>query len=324
MRLYMNFHEVRGPYGGANAFLRALRDGLAERGVRVANDPDARVDLAFLNALTDGIDLDFVRAFAERGVPIVHRKVGYRVSGSPEMRSMVDSVVRGDRLQIEFSPYLAHTVFQSEYSRDVFVSSGFEGPYAVIHNGVDERVFTSSDRSLHGRLRRGQPAWDGQGTLRLVISTWSADENKGFPEYREIDTALNGRRDVAITLVGRVPAGTTFRRIRVLRPRRPRALASVLRAHDALLQLARYETCSNALTEGINCGLPAIYLDSGANDEIAADYGVPYRGDLFEAVDRLRPRYRELVSRTPGNPYRMGIVGDRYLELFERVLEESR
>ena len=322
MRVYLNFREVKGPYGGANAFLRALRRALVERGVGVAADPAEPVDLVFLNALTQDIDLPYVQRLAEKGVPIVHRKVGYRVSGPPELRRKVDGVVWGDKLQLDFTPYLAHTIFQSAYSRDVFVSEGFAGPCSVIHNGVDETVFNLSPRQSLLRRSRARSWWDGSEPFRLVVSTWSTDENKGFPEYRRIDAQLAGRSDVAVTLVGRVPPGTTFRHVEVLRPRVPRGLAAVLGRAHGLLQLARHETCSNALIEGINCGLPVIYEDSGSNAELAAPYGVPYEGDLDAAVARLQAHYAEIVARIPENPYRVSHVGQSYVELFERVLAE--
>ena len=44
MRVYMNFREVRGPYGGANAFQRTIRRALERRGWRVTTDPGARYD----------------------------------------------------------------------------------------------------------------------------------------------------------------------------------------------------------------------------------------------------------------------------------------
>jgi glycosyltransferase involved in cell wall biosynthesis len=318
MRVFMNFRAVRGPYGGANSFLRTLRRALDERGVQVTTRPDARFDIALLNALTDGIDLPFVERLAARGRPLVHRKVGYRVSGSAEMRAVEDGVVHGDRLQLEFSPFLAHTVFQSEYSRDVFVGEGFEGEHTIIHNGVDPRIYSPFERRMlraprpRSRWRRGEP-------LRVIVSSWSPDPNKGFDEYARIDRQLDGRRDVTLALVGQTPAGFTLERGILLGPRRSRELARLLRDYHVVLQLSRHETCSNALIEGLNCGLPAIYLDSGSNRELAGPYGVEYRGDFFTAVEEMRTRYDEIIERLPANPFRIELVVERYLELFERV-----
>jgi hypothetical protein len=318
VRVYLNYAPVRGAYGGANSFLRTLHHALERCGVSVTLDVADRFDVALLNALTDGIDADFARAIAERGIPVVHRKVGYRASGGPDLRAVgADGVVHGDRLQLEFSPWLAHTIFQSDYSRDVFVSGGFDGPHSVIHNGVDERVF---NQQLGGwPFRRRRSGWDRNEPLRIAISTWSKDALKGFAEYERIDAALGERVDVDVTLFGRVPEYVSFRRIRVEGPLTSRELARRLKSAHALLTFSQFETCSNALIEGINCGLPAIYLDSGSNAELAREYGVEYQGDFGAAVDALRARYDELFDRTLSNPYRASRVAEQYLSVLEHV-----
>jgi glycosyltransferase involved in cell wall biosynthesis len=322
VRVFMNFREVRGPYGGTNSFLRTLRNWLrAQPGVAITHDPGDRYDVALLSGLTDGVNLDLVRTIHARGIPIVHRKVGYRVSGSPEMRRMTDGVVWGDKLQVDFTPYVAHTIFQSGYSRDVFLRSGLDGPYTVIHNGVDETIFNQTVTT--GWLRRRQvprPRWDGREPLRVVISTWSTDPNKGFEDYLAIDRQLQGRRDVVVSLVGRTPPGLRFRSITVYPAQRRAGLARILKRSHVVLQLARYETCSNALIEGINCGLPAIYLDSGSNAEIAACYGVRYEGNWDAALEAVRAGYTEYVERLHSNPFRISVVGPRYVEVMRQAV----
>ncbi len=320
MLVYLNFTERQGPYGGANSFLRALTAELGRHGAAFTTDPLAPADVALVNALTEGMNLERVRALAERGVPIVHRKTGFRGRGSPDLRTEVDGVVVGDRLQIEFTPYVRHTIFQSHYSRDVFVASGFEGPHSVISNGVDETQFNTT--VMH-RWRRPTPRtyWSRGTPVRVVISTWSTDDSKGFPAYRAVDSAAAGRRDLRVTLVGRVPHGTRFRAIHTARARPPRELAALLKRQHVVLQLTEHESCSNALIEGINCGLPAVYLDSGANAEVAENYGVRWAGALDEALERLLPAYEELVARARDNPYRITNVAPRYLTVLQAVAD---
>jgi glycosyltransferase involved in cell wall biosynthesis len=322
MRVLMNFTPVRGPYGGANSFLRTLTRALERRGVAITTRVDGRYDVALLNALTNGLDLETVRRVAERA-PVVHRKVGYRASGPPELRAEVDGVIVGDARQVEFTPHVTHTIFQSEYSRDVFLGSGFDGPYTVVRNGVDDALFTPYVR--RGVLRRRVPRtfWDGKEPLRLVVSTWSQDPLKGFDDYVAIDRALAGRDDVELCIVGRVPETADLHNATLLSPRPSRRLPPVLRDAHVILQLARWETCSNALLEGLACGLPAVYLDSGSNAELAARYGVEYRGDVFAAVDELRPRYPEIVAELLAEPFRIASVVASYWEILNAVAEAA-
>jgi hypothetical protein len=190
----------------------------------------------------------------------------------------------------------------------------------VIRNGVDDRVFNQTVSGRWGRRGRPRTYWDGVSPLRVIVSTWSTDENKGFADYEAIDERFAGRTDVRLALVGRTPDTTRFETFDVLRPQRRNALGTLLKRQHVLLQLARFETCSNALIEGINCGLPAVYLDSGSNAELAAPYGVEFTGDLDEAIGRLRSRYADIVRDIPDNPYRVSSVVDRYLAVLESVL----
>lgn len=312
MRVYLNCTPRAGAYGGANAFLRTLTGALAERGVEVTADPDARVDVALLNALTEGLHLDDVRRIGERGTPIVHRKTGFRARGAPGLRAVVGGVVVGDAHQISFGPWVAHSIFQSAYSRDVFVAGGFTGSCSVIRNATDPHLF-------HPPVRRTAPGADGP--VRVVISTWSTDPSKGFARYAEIDDALRGRTDVAVTLVGRVPDGMRLEAIRVVAPLPPPRLADELRRHDVLLALTEHESCSNALLEGLSCGLPAIYLDSGANREVAEPFGVAWGHDLDEALGRLLPRHAEIVAALEERPFAIEPIAERYRAVLEAVVD---
>jgi hypothetical protein len=318
MRVYMNFSEVRGPYGGANSFLRALKSELRRRGIAVVTDVSKRFDVALLNALTDGIDATLAKSIRERGIPVVHRRVGYRASGPPEMRAAdPDGVIRGDRLQLEFNPWVTHVVYQSAYSRDVFLAGGHDGPYTIIHNGVDERIYNQSVGTIR-RRRRG--FWSRPETLRVCVSTWSKDAYKGFPAYQDAGREAASLAGVELTLFGRAPDDVELPGFRLEGPFTARGLARRLKSQHVLLQLAQHETCSNALIEGINCGLAVIYLNSGANAELARPFGIEWHGSLELALDELLPSYDDLVAATAANPYRMTLVADRYVEVLERAL----
>lgn len=317
LAIHTNIRLRAGAYGGANAFMRSLFDALRARGHRFVDDP-VRADVALLNALSDGLDLDRVKRIADLGVPIVHRRVGYIVSGSPEMRAAPDGVPHGDRLQAAFDPYVRLAVFQSEYGRRVFERAGFTGAGAVVYNGVDERIFAPVARGWRSWFERSRRV-RLRGRLRLVISTWSTDPNKGFDDYMRLDALLGDLPGISTSLVGRWPESFAPRQIRRVPPLRPHALARFLRAQDALLTFSRFETCSNALIEGLNCGLPALYLDSGSNAELAAPYGVAWSGDFARDVAALDANYDAFTSALPDNPFRMSLVAPVYERLMGAV-----
>jgi len=322
MQVLMNFREAIWLSGGANSFLSSLRRRLRQDGIKFVSQPQKGFDIALLNALTDGLNLECLKAIHAYGKPVVHRKVGYVVSGSTQMRAVKDGVVLGDQLQIEMSPYIHHSIFQSNYSSETFAAEGFIGESSIITNGVDTNIFNQSVScgmwGLGKRSRRSY--WDGHSTFRLAISTWSKDPAKGFDEYLRFDEALKGIGNVEIWFIGRHPPDVRFRNIRCFGARGHRRLAKLLRNCHGFIQMARSETCSNAMLEAINCGLPVIYLNSGSAKELASNYGVEYCNDPAVSISNLQTQYKELSRRTIDNPYSIERAAKEYLKLIHDVL----
>jgi glycosyltransferase involved in cell wall biosynthesis len=93
------------------------------------------------------------------------------------------------------------------------------------------------------------------------------------------------------------------------------ALADILRRHDIFITASRHESCSNALTEALSCGLPAVAIDSGANREIVGDGGFMFehREELPALLERLVAEYdvRQRRIQVPS----IADVGDAYLKV---------
>jgi len=106
-----------------------------------------------------------------------------------------------------------------------------------------------------------------------------------------------------------------FERIHVVSPLPSRELADVLRAHDVYLAPSIDDPCSNALLEGLACGLPAAYRRSGGHPELVGDAGVAF--DAAEEVPAALARLREELSerRAAIHVTPLGTVADRYLEV---------
>ncbi len=85
----------------------------------------------------------------------------------------------------------------------------------------------------------------------------------------------------------------------------------MLKSCHCLLQFAQDDTCSNAVLEAINRGLPIIYLDSGGTKEIAKEYGVEYKDSLLDAVERLKASYFSIIERIKDNPFKIEYVADK-------------
>jgi len=252
------FHEFHPPpYGGGNQFLLALVAELRRSGLAVeVNRLSGRTPTCLYNSFN--FDFLRLRRFARDGARMVHR-----VDGPIGVYRGFDDGT--DRRIVEINHALADaTVFQSRYSLDKHRELGFElrNP-VVIPNAVDPAIFyrPPTREPLAGRR------------LRVITTSWSANPRKGADLLRWLDRNLDFDR-YEVTFAGNTEAA--FDRIRVVEPLASGPLADLLRAHDVYLAVSRDDPCSNALLEGLACGLPAAFLRSGGHPELVGKAGIGF------------------------------------------------
>lgn len=290
----------RGPWGGSNQFLVALRGELRRQGFRVEANAFARTTRAcLLNSFL--VDEQRLRRGLRPDIRVVHR-----VDGPVGTYRGADD---GTDLRIaDINAEFAHaTVFQSRYSLEAHEQLGLHlREPVVIHNAADPSLF-------HPPTHR-EPI-DGR-RIRIVATSWSAHPNKGGATYRWLDKRLDRTR-YEFTFVGR--CSEELPHARVVPPVPPRALAEILRTQDVYLTASLHESCSNALLEALASGLPALYVDSGANGELVGDAGRPFHApeELPELLDRLAGELEERRARIriPS----LADVARRYLEIMGAV-----
>lgn len=289
------FHTFkRPPYGGSNQFLLALAGELRRRGFAVgANRIGRGTRACILNAYL--FDEARLRRMLHPGCRVVHRVDGPLAA----YRDYDDGT---DAWISELSRELADfTVFQSRYSLEGNRTRGLEfANPVVIPNAVDPRIFH----------RDAGTALEGP-RVRLISTSWSDNPNKGARAYRWLDEHLDWSR-FEYTFVGRI--GERFSNIRTIGPTGSTEVARLLREHDIYVTASRYDPCSNALLEGLACGLPAIYADSGGHPELVGEAGFGF--DEPEAIpgllDRLVEEYEQRRARI--SIPSLAEVADRYLD----------
>ena len=291
------FHEfVAGPWGGGNQFLRALTGELVARGLAIEVN---RLSGATPACLYNSFNFDFgrLRRFARDGARMVHR-----VDGPIGVYRGFDDGT--DRRILEINHELADaTIFQSQFSLDKHRELGLElRDPVVISNAVDTRIFHPPERRepLAGRK------------VRLIASSWSANQRKGAETFAWLDRNLDWSR-YELTFVGQ--SEVAFDRIRRIGPVPPAEVAKLLRAHDLYVTASRDDPCSNALLEALACGLPAVYLRSGGHPELVGDGGLGFDepSELPDVLERLVSELDERrgAIRVPA----LADVADRYLEV---------
>jgi glycosyltransferase involved in cell wall biosynthesis len=291
------FHEFQPPpYGGGNQFLLALVGELRRRGLAVeVNRLSGRTPACLYNSFN--FDFRRLRRFARAGVRMVHR-----VDGPIGVYRGFDDGT--DRRIVKINHALADaTIFQSRYSLDMHRELGFDlrNP-AVIPNAVDPAIFhrPPARESLSGRR------------LRVITTSWSDNPRKGADVLRWLDRNLDFDR-YEVTFAGNTQS--TFERIRVIGPLASAPLADLLRTQDVFLAASRDDPCSNALLEGLACGLPAAFLRSGGHPELVGEAGIGF-GDADELPTVFARLGQELDERRAaiGVPV-LADIADRYLDV---------
>jgi len=291
------FHEyVPPPSGGGHQFVRALSRELERRGLRLeANRISGDTRTCLFNSFN--FDAARLRRFAREDVRMVHRVDGpigvYRGFDDGTDKHIVD-------LNRAFADA---TVVQSRYSLEKHAELGLELRSPVlIPNAPDPEIFhpPAAQTALVGRR------------LRVIATSWSDNPRKGSDVLAWLDRQLD-EDELEVTFAGRTE--TPFERIRAVGPLTSDELAELLRAQDVYLAPSRDDPCSNALLEGLACGLPAAFLRSGGHPELVGEGGLGFDDaeELPELFVRLR---RELDDRRAA--IRVPVLADvaeRYLEV---------
>jgi glycosyltransferase involved in cell wall biosynthesis len=292
------FHEFfRPPYGGGNQFMLALMGELRRRGLEVELN---RLSGGTPACLYNSFNFDFhrLRRFARAGVRMVHR-----VDGPIGVYRGFDDGT--DRRIVEINALADATILQSHYSLEKHRELGLElrNP-VVIHNSVDPTIFHPAveREPLPGRR------------LRVITTSWSDNPRKGSEVLTWLDRNLDFD-SYEVTFAGRTQR--SFERIRLVEPLPSQALADLLRAQDVFLAPSCDDPCSNALLEGLACGLPAAFRRSGGHPELVGEAGIGF--DDAEELPALLARLREELAlrraaiRVPS----LAEVAGRYLETLE-------
>lgn len=298
------FHKP--PYGGGNQFMTALRAALLRLGVRVvSNRMSSSVDVHLCNSAWFDVKI-FERAARRRRVRMIHRVDGpvalYRGTDWSEDERIHDLNRR----------HAAATVFQSDWSFRKLKEHGLEFVRPMIIRNAPDPAF------FHPAAER--PPLAGR-KIRLISTAWSDNPSKGGDLYRWLDEHLDWGR-FEYTFVGRI--GQRFRNVRHIPPQDSRELGALLRSHDIYVTASRNDPCSNALLEGLFCGLPALYYQHGGHGELAGFAGLPFSGpeDVLPQLERLAAN----LEAFRGCFWLPSIddIARRYLELARLLMADER
>jgi glycosyltransferase involved in cell wall biosynthesis len=311
MKIALGLRTKEVPWGGGNQFGRVFSRYARANGHTICEDlssPDIDIivmtDPRRQSASSIFTDIDIVQYLVsvnQRAV-VVHRMNECDASHNTRLR---------DPRRALANRCADHTVFISRWLHDYFAARQFRftNP-TVIRNGADNALFNAN----------GAVVWDGREPLRIVSHHWSDNWMKGFDIYIELDRLLGQApfRDLfTFTYIGRLPAGVTLPNTRCFSPLFGEELADALKQNHVYLTAARNEGAGMHHIEGAMCGLPVLYLDSGAVSEYCDGFGVSFRPWTFEAsLMYLRDTYSRHKELMPDYPHTAERMYTEYFSLF--------
>lgn len=321
MNICILFDTTPKAFGGANQFLKTLTTELIGRGHTVTRRPTKSTQVVLVNAFNLGpgrmhnpAKIAQVRQtgkFNLLGSILPERYWMSRQRNGPVLVHRLDGVselVRGkkspaDEIHPAVNRLCDYTIFQSRYCQTSFADHAKVVPdrSVIINNGANGAVF-HPDSGVE-RLSRHA------GVLRFVAVSWSPNIRKGFAKLAELSLIDN----VEVTFAGNWAPEITAHKVKLAGILDSTELSDLMRISDALVHAALNEPCANVIVEGLACGLPVLYRDSGGNAELAGNYGIPLTDDIAVDVAQLRREYQEIQAR---------VIEDRDKFLIPRVVAE--
>jgi hypothetical protein len=240
-------------------------------------------------------------------IPIVNR-----VNNSSEARD--DPDLRYNRSRFSAGRCADHSVFISQWLRDVYANNGLLlEASSVIHNGGDTSLFRSSETQK-----------DLSKPVSIVTHHWSSNAKKGFDIYVQLDRLIHEKRlpfECSFTYIGNIPEGVAFNATHCRGVLSPQEIAKELPKHNIYITAARNEGAGMHHIEAALCGLPILYIESGALPEYCGGFGEVYNLQSLEnALRRIVDRYQEYRLRLNSYPFTAEVMCERYFKLFENLV----
>ena len=315
MKISFGSKIIEGPYGGGNNFLKNLKQFFEQNGHRVVTDlKDSDIDIILLtNPLIDSetstfnnYDVDFYIKFKNPDALVFQRinECDER-KGTNNINSKID----------KFNKKVDVNIFVSDWLRDVYKEYELSHKqYLIIKGGPDEKIFNTSNKEF----------WDHSSKLKLVTHHWSNNPMKGYAVYKLIDSLLateDKLKDVEFSFIGNLPKDLSLDNTNVLQPLEGAALANELKNNHIYITASLNEPSGNHHMEGALCGLPILYIQSGALPEYCEEYGIVFdENNLLDSLDTLISEYDDFVKKLKVYPFNFTHAAIQYEDGFKDAL----
>ncbi len=216
-----------------------------------------------------------------------------------------------------------HVIFISEFSKQSYFDLYGDSPIkncSVVLNAVDTSVFHKKEIPISDRFS----TIFGKFTFVAIATDWSREEKRLGCILR-----LAELTNTAVVLIGKCPKGLPENIYSYGYLSDHGETATILNRADAYLNLSYRDAAPKVVAQGINCGLPVLYANSGGVPELVSSFGIPVpdRSEnvfsnttpdlspiaLVRAYEKLRRSYALLCKEDANQSFRDMLEG--YFEI---------
>jgi len=310
MKISINSKFIEGPYGGGEKFSKYLRDFLTEKGETVVNSlEDDDIDLILhvnpFPFLTKASAYSFFDAY-EYKIKHPSTVIVQRINECDERKN---TKYMNDLLRVA-SNYSDYVVYIASWLKPLIKA---KKACQVILNGADQSIFNHDGKNF----------WDGRGKMKIVTHHWGNNYMKGHDIYQKIDKLLNNKYFKELfefTFIGNYPSDLTYKNTKMIEPLTDKELAKELRKHHLYITASRNEPAGMHHIEGALCGLPILYMNSGALPEYCKGFGIEFNEtNLEEKLLEMRKKYRDYVKKIIKYDHTAKKMAEEYNSLFKKL-----
>ena len=316
MKIAINYIPKKGCWGGGNQFVKSLVKASYHEGYEIVYDLKQKdIDIilltdprSFNQEITFGsLEIFNYILFVNKNVIVVHR-----INECDERKN-----TRHINILLKVANYFSdHTVFISSWLKtlDIYYKNKSS---SVILNGGDEKIFNDYDNR----------EWSKEEKLRLITHHWSSNRMKGFDVYEKIDNMISTKKwneRIEFTYVGNLPKDFKFKNTNHILPLSGEELSRELSKHHVYVTASINEPAGMHHIEGILCGLPIIYKNSGAVPEYCKDFGISFENNDFKlALEKMIENYKYFKIKTKDYPNKSSKMVKEYFNLFKTLLKNK-
>lgn len=292
-----------GAGGGGNHFLNALKECWKKQNIYKETWQEA--DIVVLNSIHMGQERKFFTALKALRAKktLLHRIAGPFINYRP------NDYLRDQVIYIGNELFSHGNIFQSHWSREENYKAGMKSLLddEVIVNAPDPRYFFTSSAAL--AISEAEP-------LKIFAMSWSSNPLKGFACFEELDKSLDFSK-YSLTFVGNT--SSKFKNIKVLPAMHPKELGKLLRKHHVFLFPSQIEACSNALLQGLHCGLITLAFDGSSNPELLGANGFLFKKneEIPALLDKIKAQHVSTFQKV--NLPTIDQVAKQYLDFAYKV-----